>query len=1297
MTHIGIEFGSNEIRAVRLSRDHTHVEAFVNRPLNAPPSTFVFSETLRSTLADLGLTPQDPVAIAVAIGRSGSGISSDSGISDFLDELGNRLGEPLIQVADRLGRVAYAPAPSLALVQGAFAATGFAVESIELPPVAAARLVPDGSPGVLRLHSGVDWAARIVGGQLVEALAAPIREATNGVLWHPTAGTSQLITDFPVGCDLPGRDRAAAGVAIGAAIGLSRSTRPLQLNREPLGVEEAIRSLATTGPASVETSSQFQSGSSVGGVRSVTAAAAPAVIDDIAEVVSYDRAIPNSLTRTGRRAAGKSATDSIPAALPPVARADRSTVAVEPTDESMYAGDAAPTPAPRIEDTAAAEEMIARARSRAKESEAPDAGPLPDADDADGVDLPVDNAADGAPSGPTPKAKASKKGKKGRKAKAKERRAAASKAKGSPAKEQDAEDSPAKEPKTKELQAKEPKTAKEPKQAKEPKTKEPNTKKSTVKEPKTKEPQAKEPQAKEPKTAPSKTGGPKPSEVTAEEAPGKRAQVQSPADTEQTSTEQTNTALASTARADAAGAAPPGPATPARAPDAAAVADADADAATVVESDPGNAVDLGDAAAPPAPVTATDAQPVTAVEPPAPAPPPPGPKRERPRGTAPLGRIGQRSPKRPLFDIPPLNDKAPAPAQVPAAEPAIPAPAALVEDTDPVVKTDPAPSKPAPAAKPQAPAQATQPATGKPKSIDDERQSVASSSLTQRLRDDQSQERPSEAKPKERPDANRADRPRNKKRSEKSPAADASAESIEADAKDREVEPPSKRPHLSVARAEPDTPLSTDDGDSGDDELLDNASPDDEFFDDEFLDDESPVEDLFARDVLGDDAADQAGFGAAIADDSYIDDDEYDDFESSEFDSGDLAIDEILAEGRRREASYETAAPRPPRAGEVLTIEELETQRALKAEREREEATAVRLAEQPSDPTTPAPDTAAAATTIAPAETFAPESPFEASTRVPGAFQAQTTEARASVEALRALPQPRQDDRVRPPEAAAATAAAATQERGLPLPLMALFAVLSVTALVLVVIGFDDPPERTAATDTTQTTVAPTAVVESESESTTAAAPESVDDAEVTEGTGTTEVEAVASPTDIPRPAVGLEDLGPQQVSIADGVITLEGPLPNQEVLDLFAERAAEAVGAANVVNNMVVHPDAPQPENGNVRVESAVVFTTGGTEIPNQYAATINQTVAIMQRFAEVTLVVEGHSDSDGTPEQNIRFSENRANAIVAWLAASGISPDRMSIVGYGDARPVASNETDEGKAANRRVDLEYVNLLSG
>jgi len=85
------------------------------------------------------------------------------------------------------------------------------------------------------------------------------------------------------------------------------------------------------------------------------------------------------------------------------------------------------------------------------------------------------------------------------------------------------------------------------------------------------------------------------------------------------------------------------------------------------------------------------------------------------------------------------------------------------------------------------------------------------------------------------------------------------------------------------------------------------------------------------------------------------------------------------------------------------------------------------------------------------------------------------------------------------------------------------------------------------------------------------------------------------------------------------------------------------------------------------------------------------------MQRFPEVTLVIEGHSDADGTPEQNMTFSENRANAIVAWLAASGISPDRMSIVGYGDARPVASNETDEGKAANRRVDLEYVDLLAG
>ncbi len=69
--------------------------------------------------------------------------------------------------------------------------------------------------------------------------------------------------------------------------------------------------------------------------------------------------------------------------------------------------------------------------------------------------------------------------------------------------------------------------------------------------------------------------------------------------------------------------------------------------------------------------------------------------------------------------------------------------------------------------------------------------------------------------------------------------------------------------------------------------------------------------------------------------------------------------------------------------------------------------------------------------------------------------------------------------------------------------------------------------------------------------------------------------------------------------------------------------------------------------------------------------------------------LRVEGHTDNTGAKAVNERLSLQRAQAVVAWLAARGIDAARMQAQGFGDAKPVADNSTEEGRARNRRVDL--------
>lgn len=77
------------------------------------------------------------------------------------------------------------------------------------------------------------------------------------------------------------------------------------------------------------------------------------------------------------------------------------------------------------------------------------------------------------------------------------------------------------------------------------------------------------------------------------------------------------------------------------------------------------------------------------------------------------------------------------------------------------------------------------------------------------------------------------------------------------------------------------------------------------------------------------------------------------------------------------------------------------------------------------------------------------------------------------------------------------------------------------------------------------------------------------------------------------------------------------------------------------------------------------------------------------MTKYADTTAVIEGHSDSIGTQEHNQALSERRAKGVVTYLTTNfNIAPARLSAVGYGEARPVADNTTEEGKRRNRRID---------
>lgn len=106
-------------------------------------------------------------------------------------------------------------------------------------------------------------------------------------------------------------------------------------------------------------------------------------------------------------------------------------------------------------------------------------------------------------------------------------------------------------------------------------------------------------------------------------------------------------------------------------------------------------------------------------------------------------------------------------------------------------------------------------------------------------------------------------------------------------------------------------------------------------------------------------------------------------------------------------------------------------------------------------------------------------------------------------------------------------------------------------------------------------------------------------------------------------------------------------------------------------------------------KVSLQVNFATDKTEILPDSLPQIEQVVQLLKDDPALKLAVNGHTDSSGDAAHNRTLSEGRAASVVAALAARGIDGSRLHAAGFGDSQPVADNDTPEGKAKNRRVEL--------
>ncbi|NND14124.1 MAG: OmpA family protein [Acidimicrobiia bacterium] len=188
-------------------------------------------------------------------------------------------------------------------------------------------------------------------------------------------------------------------------------------------------------------------------------------------------------------------------------------------------------------------------------------------------------------------------------------------------------------------------------------------------------------------------------------------------------------------------------------------------------------------------------------------------------------------------------------------------------------------------------------------------------------------------------------------------------------------------------------------------------------------------------------------------------------------------------------------------------------------------------------------------------------------------------------------------------------------------------------------------------------------------------------------------------------------------VAAPDGTLVLDGILPDQATIDAIVGGAAQAYGQDNVTNNLQIGDDVERAftifripgifsqfravpqwtldiENGTFSgsLQGGATFASGSAQLTEGLRGLLNIAAGVMARNPQLAAIIEGHTDSIGSSALNQSLSEARAAAGAAYLIETGIDPARLTTAGAGESQPIATNDTEAGRAQNRRLDFKLV-----
>jgi outer membrane protein OmpA-like peptidoglycan-associated protein len=161
----------------------------------------------------------------------------------------------------------------------------------------------------------------------------------------------------------------------------------------------------------------------------------------------------------------------------------------------------------------------------------------------------------------------------------------------------------------------------------------------------------------------------------------------------------------------------------------------------------------------------------------------------------------------------------------------------------------------------------------------------------------------------------------------------------------------------------------------------------------------------------------------------------------------------------------------------------------------------------------------------------------------------------------------------------------------------------------------------------------------------------------------------------------------------------------------IFGHGTGAAIGAASgavlggVIGNIMDRQDAElrqqlqgtgvqvarDPRTGDIRLimPGDITFATNSADIRPGFYSTLNSVAIVLRKYNKTVVEVDGFTDNTGTAMYNQQLSENRAQSVATYFGSQGINPNRLSVRGFGERHPIATNASVNGRSLNRRVEI--------